>query len=74
MSIEDLINQRAALVAARSSGHLEVEFNSGGTRHRMVYRSLTDIIAAIAAVDRDIAALSGTRPRTFLPVFKTGFE
>lgn len=72
--MEELLAQRAALVAARSSGHLEVEFNSGGTRHRTVYRSLADIIAAIAAVDRDIAALSGTRPRTFHPTFKTGFE
>ncbi|WP_432344805.1 hypothetical protein WMC41_16195 [Shinella yambaruensis] len=72
--MDELIAQRAALVAARSSGHLEVEFNSGGTRHRMIYRSMADIIAAIAAIDRDIAALSGTRPRTFLPTFKTGFE
>lgn len=74
MSIEDLNSQRAALVAARSSGHLEVEFNSGGTRRRVIYRSMSEIIAAIAAIDRDLAALSGTRPRTFLPVFRSGFE
>jgi len=74
MSIEDLNSQRAALVAARGSGQLEVEFNNGGTRRRVVYRSMAEIIAAIAAIDRDLAALSGTRPRTFLPVFRSGFE
>lgn len=74
MSIEDLNNQRAALVAARGSGQLEVEFNNGGTRRRVVYRSMSEITAAIAAIDRDIAALSGTRPRTFLPIFRSGFE
>ncbi len=74
MSIEDLNSQRAALVVARSSGQLEVEFHSGGTRRRVVYRSMAEIIAAIAAIDRDLAALSGTRPRTFLPVFRSGFE
>lgn len=72
--MDELLAQRAALVAARSSGELEVEFSSGGTRRRKVYRSMSEIIAAIAAVDRDIATLNGTRPRTFLPVFKTGFE
>ncbi|CAN7202184.1 hypothetical protein LJR030_000518 [Rhizobium sp. LjRoot30] len=72
--MEDLIAQRAALVAARSSGELEVEFASGGTRRRVVYRSMAEIIAAIAAIDRDVAAMNGTRVTTFLPSFKTGFE
>lgn len=73
-TVADLQAQRAALVAARGSGQLEVEFNNGGTRRRVVYRSMAEIIAAIAAIDRDLAALSGTRPRTFLPVFRSGFE
>jgi hypothetical protein len=74
MSVQELQAQRAALVAARGSGQLEVEFNNGGTRRRVIYRSMAEIIAAIAAIDRDLAALSGTRPRTFAPIFKTGFE
>jgi len=72
--MDELLAQRAALVAARSSGQLEVEFNSGGTRRRVVYRSMAEIIAAISAIDRDLAAMNGTRPRTFLPTFRSGFE
>ena len=72
--MEELIAQRVALVEARGSGQLEVEFHSGGTRRRVVYRSIAELEAAIAAIDRDIAALNGKRVTTFLPSFSTGFE
>jgi hypothetical protein len=65
MTLEDLQNQRAALVAARGKGLSEVEFHSGGTRRRVVYPSIADLQAAIDAVDRDIASIQGTRVRTF---------
>lgn len=74
MSVAELQAQRAALVAARSSGTLRTTFRSGGTERTVEYKSDTEMAAAIAAIDRDIAALSGTRPRTFLPVFRSGFE
>ena len=72
--MEALLAQRAALVAARGSGQLEVEFHSAGTRRRVVYRSMAEIITAIAAIDRDIAAMAGTKPRRFLPSFTDGFS
>ena len=71
--MEELISQRAALVAARSSGQLETEFHSGGTRRRVIYRSVDEISAAIAALDREIAAAQGRRVTTFLPSFNSGF-
>jgi hypothetical protein len=71
--MDELIAQRAALVAARSSGQLETEFHSGGTRRRVVFRSITELERAIAALDRDIAALQGRKVTTFLPTFNNGF-
>ncbi|MGV8939804.1 MAG: phage head-tail joining protein [Allorhizobium sp.] len=72
--MESLLAQRAALVVARSSGALETEFSSGGTRRRVTFRSMPELIQAIAAIDRDIAALQGKRVNTFLPTFRSGFE
>lgn len=71
--IYTLEDQRAALVAARASGELNVVFHSGGTRREVEYRSISEINAAIAAIDRDIAGLQGRRVRTFLPTFSKGF-
>nr|CAD6606414.1 hypothetical protein RKHAN_01868 [Rhizobium sp. Khangiran2] len=71
--MEELLAQRAALVAARSNGQLETEFPSGGTRRRVTYRSIAELERAIAAIDRDIAALEGKRVTTFLPIFTSGF-
>jgi len=73
MTSEELLEQRAALVAARSSGELRVVFHSGGTRREVEYRSISDIAMAIAAIDRDLAALNGRRVTTFLPSFNKGF-
>lgn len=71
--MDELLAQRAALVAARSSGQLEYEFTSGGTRRRVTFRSIDELERAIAAIDRDIAALNGKRITTFLPTFSNGF-
>ena len=71
--MDELLAQRAALVAARSSGQLETEFTSGGTRRRVTFRSIIELQRAIAAIDRDIAALNGKRITTFLPTFSNGF-
>lgn len=74
MNAEDLNAMRVALVAARSSGQLEVEFNSGGTRRRLIYRSVSEIQSAIDALDRDLAAMNGTRVKRFVPYYDKGFE
>ncbi|MGP9814420.1 phage head-tail joining protein [Rhodopseudomonas sp. NSM] len=71
---EDLQAQRVALVAARGSGELRVIFHSGGTRREVEYRSVAEITAAIAAIDRDLASLQGRRVTTFLPTFSNGIE
>jgi hypothetical protein len=68
----DLEAQRAELVSARASGELRVIFHSGGTRREVEYRSVSQIEAAIAAIDREIAGLQGRRVNTFLPSFSKG--
>lgn len=64
MTLDDLMTQRAALVAARGSGALRTSFMTAGVRREVEYRSIAEISAAISAIDGDIAALSGTRVRT----------
>ncbi len=71
---DELQAQRAALVAARASGELWVVFHTGGTRREVRYRSVAEISAAIAAIDRDIASLQGRRVTTFLPTFSNGID
>lgn len=74
MTQEELLAKRAALVAARSSGQLRVIFHSGGTRREVEYRSVKEIQAAIDALDRDMAANTGTRINVFYPTFSKGFD
>ena len=73
MTAAELMEKRAALVAARSEGALRVVFHSGGTRREVEYRSVSEIERAIAAIDRDLAANQGTRIHSFLPTFSKGF-
>lgn len=68
-TVQELQQQRAALVAALGSGELKIVFHSGGTRREVEYRSVPDIERAIAAIDREIAAHSGRRPTTFKAYF-----
>lgn len=72
MTAAELEAQRAGLVAARASGELRIVFHSGGTRREVEYRSMAEIEKAIAAIDRDLAALQGRRVNTFLPTFSKG--
>jgi hypothetical protein len=72
MTITELQDQRAALVAALGGGELRVVIQSAGARREVEYRSIADIERAIAAIDREIAANSGTRINTFLPTFSKG--
>lgn len=72
--MDELLAKRAALVAARSNETMRVIFSEGGTRREVEYRSIAEIERAIAAIDRDIAAASGRRVKTFYPRFTNGFE
>jgi hypothetical protein len=74
MTAAELIEQRASLIEARSGGITKVVFHSGGTRREVEFRSMADIIAAIAAIDRDLAGLNGRRIHTFTPAYSRGFE
>lgn len=66
-TLADLIAQRDALFAARLKGIREVRDASG---EAVVYKSDTEMAAALAACDREISALSGTRhPKTI--IFRT---
>jgi hypothetical protein len=71
-TLAELQDQRAALVAARASGELRIIFHSGGTRREVEYRSVAELTAAIAGIDREIASLQGRRVCTFLPSFSKG--
>jgi hypothetical protein len=72
-TVSELQDMRAALVAARASGTMRTVFVSGGTRREVEYKSDTEMAAALAAIDREIASASGTKPRRFLPSFQDGF-
>jgi len=74
MTVEELNLQRAALVAARHTGALRTTFKSGGTERTTEFKSDSEMAAALAAIDRELAGLAGRRVNTFLPIFKTGFE
>lgn len=71
-TVPELQEMRVALVAALGSGQLKVVFHSGGTRREVEYRSVPEIERALAGIDREMAGLSGTRIRTFLPHFSKG--
>lgn len=71
-ALVDLQTQRAALVRARNSGTLRTTFRSGGTERTVWFKSDNELAAAIAAIDREIAALEGRRVNTFLPYFPKG--
>lgn len=73
-TVAELQAMRAALVVARSSGTLKTVFTSGSTRREVEYKSDSEMAAAIAAIDREINAASGIRPRRFLPSFTDGFN
>jgi hypothetical protein len=67
-TLADLEAQRAELVETRSTGVRSTSFGDD----KAEYRSDREIAAAIAAIDREIAALQGRRVTTFLPHFSKG--
>jgi hypothetical protein len=71
-TLADLQAQRAALVAVRSNGALRTTFRDGGAERTVWFKSDSELAAAIAAIDREIAALEGRRVHTFLPYFSKG--
>lgn len=74
MTAEELTAMRAALVAARSTGALRTTFRSGGTERTVEFKTDSQMADAIAAIDRELASLTGQRVRKFLPTFKDGFQ
>jgi len=67
-TLADLQAQRAELVSARNTGVKTVRFGDD----EVTYRTDKEFAAAIAAIDREIAALQGRRVTTFLPTFSKG--
>jgi len=72
MELANLEAQRAALVAARNTGALRTTFRDGGVERTVWYRTDSEMVAAIAAIDREVTALQGRRVNTFLPHFSKG--
>lgn len=66
-TLDELHAQRAALVQMRRAGTRAVQYSDGA---RVEYRSDAELAAAIADVDREIAAALGTRRRARF-VFQT---
>lgn len=67
-ALADLLEQRKALVEVRATGARRVKFQT----HEAEFQSGKDLDAAIATIDREIAALQGRRVTTFLPTFSKG--
>lgn len=68
MDLSVLLETRAALLAARGSEVRSARFGDD----EVTFRSGSELAAAIAAIDREIAALQGRRVNTFLPTFSKG--
>ena len=68
-TLDDLLAQRATLQAAIASPAESVSYDGLGSKKS---RSVADLRTALNEVDRQIAALSGTRPirRVFLGTSK----
>jgi len=71
-TIQELSEMRAALQASRSTGALRTTFRSGGTERTVEYKSDSQMAAALAAIDSEIAAASGTRVNTIQLSFERG--
>jgi hypothetical protein len=63
--------QLEALKAARGSAELRVRYKGPNGEEEVEYRSTKDLVAAIAATEADIAALSNSSPvRIIYPRYK----
>jgi hypothetical protein len=73
-TLAELQQRRAALVEAQQSGIHRISMATPAGRREMESRSVNEITAALAALDREIAAMQGRRVRTFLPTFSKGLD
>lgn len=62
--LASLTEQRARLLEIRAKGVRSYEIESGSSRRRLEYRSDEEVAAAVADLDRRIAALQGRRVST----------
>jgi hypothetical protein len=69
---QELQDMRAALVAARSTGALRTTFRSGGTERTTEYKSDRDMASALAAIDAELASITGQRIHTIQLSFERG--
>jgi poly-gamma-glutamate capsule biosynthesis protein CapA/YwtB (metallophosphatase superfamily) len=60
--LAELKEMRGALMRARASGHRAVVYAHNGVEYRTDYKTDSDMAAALADLDRRIAALSGASP------------
>lgn len=73
MTVAELQEQRAALVAARNTGALRTTFRSGGTERTTEYKSDAEMASALAAIDAEIARISGTRTSSIRLTLSKGY-
>lgn len=73
MTITELQEKRAALMAARSSGALRTTFRSGGTERTVEYKSDSEMAAALDAIDAEILRLQGRRRSTIRLSLSKGY-
>lgn len=69
MTLAELLEKRDVLKAARFEGVSTVRFGND----EVTYKSDAQMVAALAAIEAEIASLSrGARPRTFYPQTRKG--
>lgn len=61
-SVDELRGDLEKLKAARRSGARVITFGSGASMRTVEYRRDSDLAAAIAATEAEIAAVTGSRP------------
>lgn len=59
-------------MAARSTGALRTTFRSGGTERTTEYKSDRDMASALAAIDAELASITGHRVHTIQLSFERG--
>lgn len=72
-TVPELLEKRAAILAALGEGALRVVFHSGGTRREVEYRSVPDLRSALDAIDREISAISRRPVRRMVPFLDRDF-
>lgn len=75
MTLEELISDRDALIRHRASGVRSVEFSGGSVSRRVEFRTDREMLAALADLERRIAAMQSPRsaPTTIRFATSKGF-